>query len=190
MTLKRLIFSCLCCVLLSSVTVSAATITVTGAHISPDFSTFSATSDISGFVNTGDIAHFTAIVGLQSLLNGEEAITFAPITSFPSAGQSIPDHSVPPFPPGSSGRTINIVSAILDFTLNTFSVAGVLQGQWTSSVGSDYTIIVGLQNSDNGEEAITFAEGVEVSAPSTLGAFAMALVVLSLYRRHNTVQRA
>lgn len=188
MNLKRLIISSLCCVLLGSASVSAATITVTSANISSGFGTFSVTSDISGFANTGDIAHYIGIIGLQNAANGEEAINFAPATGFPSTGQSTPDHSIPPGP-ASGERTIDAVSVIVDFVLNTFSATGVLQGDWNFTTAPDYTIILGLQNNNNGEEAITFTDGVTVSAPSALGPFSMALVFLSLYRRRHAVRR-
>ncbi|NKB21615.1 MAG: hypothetical protein GKS01_14070 [Alphaproteobacteria bacterium] len=181
MTIKRLFIAGLCCVLLPIATTAAMTITVTNAYISGDFSTFSVTSDISGFTNSGDISHFTAIAGLQNLANQEEAIGFALATSFPSAGQSIPDHVPSPPPPG--GRTINPVSVIVDLTLNTFSVTGVLQGDWNFTAATDYTFILGLQNSANQEEGIVFSNDVQVSAPTTLGPFAMALVFMSYYRR-------
>lgn len=163
-------------VMLGHAGVSAATITVTEAHISGGFSTIDISSDITGFADTGDIANQFAILGLQNATNGEEAISFSLLTGYPSTGQSTPDHPIPP-PPGGSSRTITIISAIVDHTLDTFTLHGVLQGDWTVTLASDFTVIVGLQNSNNGEEAITFANNVTINAPSTFGIAGLALFV-------------
>ena len=157
---------------------AAVTITVTEAHISGDFSTINVSSDIADFTDTGDIASQFAILGLQNAANGEEAISFALLTGYPSTGQSTPDHPVPP-PPGVGGRIITIVSAIVDHTLDTFTLQGVLQGDWTVTQASDFTVIVGLQTINNGEEAITFSDNVTISAPSAVGVVALALFVLT-----------
>lgn len=157
--------------------VSAATITVTEAHISGDFSTISVSSDITGFTDTGDIANQFAILGLQNFGNQEEAIAFAALTGYPSTGQSTPDHPIPPPPP--SSRTISIVSAIVDHVLNQFTVTGVLLGDWNVTQASDYTVILGFQNNNNGEESIAFANDVTISAPSNFGVASLALFLLT-----------
>ena len=169
--------------------VSAATITITEAHISGDFSTINVSSNITGFADTGDIANQFAILGLQNSANLEEAIAFAELTGYPSTGQSTPDHPVPsPPPPGT--RTISIVSAIVDHVLNQFTVTGVLLGDWNVTQASDYTVILGLQNNNNGEESITFANSVTISAPSRFGVASLALFLLTTagigaVRRHS-----
>ena len=157
---------------------SAATITVTEAQISGDFSAINVSSDITGFANTGDIANHFAILGLQNFANQEEAIGFASLTGYPSTGQSTPDHPIPP-PPAPGTRTISIISAIVDHTLDRFTVTGILQGDWNVTQASDYTVILGLQNNNNGEESITFANSVTISAPSTFGVAGLALLVLA-----------
>ena len=165
-------------VLLGSGTALGMTIIVNEATVSGDFSTIFTQGDISGFTDSGDISHFTAILALQNSANSEEAIAFAPITGFPSAGQSTPDHPVVPFPAGSAGRTIDITSAVVDLVNNTYSIAGILQGDWTVTLPSDYNIIIGFQNSANQEEGIAFS-GITISEPAPVALFGLALIVFA-----------
>lgn len=159
--------------------------TVDQMNISGDFTNYSVSGTLSGFTDSGDMGHFFAILGLQNSANGEEAITFNILTGFPSTGQSIPDHAVPPYLPGDPDRRIHLTSAIVDLTLNAFTFSGVLDGSWTPTLPTDYTVIVGLQNNFNGEEAITFSPNVTIPEPAPVASFGLALIALTFFGRQS-----
>jgi hypothetical protein len=188
---RTLLVALVSAIFLHSGAAFGAAITVTQAHISNDFSTFYVESNISGFTDTGDISNQFAILGLQNAANQEEAISFALLTGYPSTGQSTPDHPIPPPPVGPGARIITITSAIVDHVLNQFSVTGILQGDWNATQAADYTVILGLQNNNNGDEAITFANNVTIPAPPAIGILAVGFMVLiSTGRRSYRRKRA